>query len=216
MASLDSIINRPIEGKKVFDSGSYGIIYDNLDGTLTKVIRFNTVDPYSIIKIKELELDNFYKVFDILTLNNGKKEYLRAYKMNNIKRDNTKLLNSNIYYFINNIKIIMNSLKKLSDNYIISYDLHNRNLIINDDGMTVIDCDLYKHDTSYSCEAIYRHNIDILKRTIYEELHEEMKKDILLSLFKNHKLIELFKENDLDNILDLVSGSNSIREYIKK
>ncbi len=216
MESLENIINRPIEGRKVFDSGSYGIIYDNLDDTLTKVIRFNTIDPYSIIKIKELELNNFYKVFDILTFNNGEKEYLRAYKMNNIKRDNTKLLNSNMDYFINNIKIIMDSLKILSNNYIISYDLHNRNLIINNEGMTVIDCDLYKHDTSYSKESIYRHNIDELKRTIFEELHEEMRKDILLSLFKNHKLIELFKENDLDNILDLVSSSNSIREYIKK
>lgn len=216
MESLENIINRPIEGRKVFDSGSYGIIYDNLDGTLTKVIRFNTVDPYSIIKIKELELNNFYKVFDILTFNNGEKEYLRAYKMNNIKRDNTKLLNSNMDYFINNIKIIMDSLKILSNNYIISYDLHNRNLIINNEGMTVIDCDLYKHDTSYSKESIYKHNIDELKRTIFEQLHEEMRKDILLSLFKNHKLIELFKENDLDNVLDLVSSSNSIREYIKK
>ena len=216
MALLDNIINNPIEGKKVFDSGSYGIIYDNLDGTLTKVIRFNTVDPYSIIKIKELELNNFYKVFDILTFNNGEKEYLRAYKMNNIKKDNTKLLNSNMDYFINNIKIIMDSLKILSNNYIISYDLHNRNLIINNEGMTVIDCDLYKHDTTYTKESIYRHNIEILKRTIYEELHEEMRNDIVLSLFKKHKLIELFKENDLDNILDLVSSSNSIREYIKK
>ena len=216
MALLDNIINNPIEGKKVFDSGSYGIIYDNLDGTLTKVIRFNTVDPYSIIKIKELELNNFYKVFDILTFNNGEKEYLRAYKMIVIKKDNTKLLNSNMDYVINNIKIIMNSLKELSDNYIISYDLHNRNLIINNEGMTVIDCDLYKHDTTYTKESIYRHNIDELKRTIFEELHEEMRKDIVLSLFKKHKLIELFKENDLDNILDLVSSSNSIREYIKK
>ena len=216
MALLDNIINNPIEGKKVFDSGSYGIIYDNLDGTLTKVIRFNTVDPYSIIKIKELELNNFYKVFDILTFNNGEKEYLRAYKMNNIKRDNTKLLNSNMDYFINNIKIIMDSLKILSNNYIISYDLHNRNLIINNEGMTVIDCDLYKHDTSYSKESIYRHNIDELKRTIFEELHEEMRKDILLSLFKNHKLIELFKENDLETILNKVSNSSSVLEYLKK
>ena len=216
MESLENIINRPIEGRKVFDSGSYGIIYDNLDGTLTKVIRFNTVDPYSIIKIKELELNNFYKVFDILTFNNGKKEYLRAYKMNNIKRDNTKLLNSNMDYFINNIKIIMDSLKILSNNYIISYDLHNRNLIINNEGMTVIDCDLYKHDTSYSKESIYRHNIDELKRTIFEQLYEEMRKDILLSLFKNHKLIELFKENDLEIILNKVSNSSSVLEYLKK
>ncbi len=186
-----------------------------MDGTLTKVMRFDTINPYSIIKIKELELENFYKVFDVLVLNNGKRDYLKAYKMDYINRDNTKLLDSNINFVINNIKIIMNSFRELSDNYIISNDLNSNNIIINKDGINIIDCDLYKYDPSYSNEGIYKHNIEELKRTILEVLRYELKKDSILPIIKNHRLIELFNNNDLDHILDLISSSNSIKEYIK-
>ena len=212
MGTVNDIIN-PIEGKKEFNHGSYGVIYENDDGSLTKVMRFDTIDPYPMIKIKELNLKNFYKIYDILVQNNGTYNYLKAYKMNKIVPDDTTLLDSKIDYFVTNIRIIMESLKVLSDNYILSYDLHDGNIIINKNSITVIDCDSYKYNPEYPKELIYNHNLEEFKRTIFEQIIKELP---IISIIRKRKLKELFRDNDLDSILNKVSSSNSINEYLKK
>ena len=212
MALVEGIID-PIKGKKEFNHGSYGIIYENSDGTLTKVMRFDTTDPYPIIKIRKLNLENFYKIYDVLVKNNGTYSYLSAYKMNKILPDDTSLLDSKIDYFITNIRIIMNGLKTLSENHILTYDLHEENIIINKDGITVIDCDSYKYNPEYDKDLIYKNNLAELKRTIFEQLIKELPS---ISVIRKRRLIALFRDYELDDILDVVSSSNSINEYLKK
>ena len=199
-----------MEDRKEFNHGSYGIIYENDDGTLTKVMRFDTTSPDVILKIKELNLDNFYKIYDVLTLNNGKYDYLKAYKMEKIEDDKVNLTRVSIEFFIDNIKKLMNSLRILSDNYILVYDLYDDNLIINKDGMYVIDCDSYKYVTEYEKDLVYYNNLEYLKKAIFEHLYKHT------NILRRHKLCMLFNNNDLDSILEKVKNSNSIHEYLKK
>ena len=199
-----------IEDKKEFNHGSYGIIYDNFDGTLTKILRFDTTSPDAILKIKELNLDNFYKIFDVLILNNGKHDYLKAYKMEKILEEPINLNKVPMDFLITNIKVLINSMKLLSDNYIIVNDLHEDNLIINKDGIYVIDCDSYKYNREYDKELIYYSNVEYLKKAIYEHLYKDT------NIFKRRKLSKLFKEFDLFTILNKIENSNSIHEYLKK
>lgn len=199
-----------IEGIKEFNHGSFGIIYDNKDGTLTKVMRFDTTSPDVILKIKELNLDNFYKIIDVLTLNNGKYDYLKAYKMEKIEDDKVNLSKVSIKFFIDNIKKLMNSLRILSDNYILVYDLYDDNLIINKEGMYVIDCDSYKYVPEYEKDLVYYNNLEHLKKAIFEHLYKNT------NIFRRGKLCKFFEENDLDSILDKVADSSSVSEYLKK
>ena len=210
MKNIDSIFNMGIDDNRVIGSGSYGVIIDNFDGTATKIMRYHTTNPKALIKIKELNLDNFYKLFDIIVFNDGNKDYLKAYKMEVIKEENINLNKVPINYLITNINILMNSLKILSDNYIIANDLHEDNLIINSDGIYVIDCDSYKYNASYSKELIYLNNIDYLKKAIYYNLYKNT------NILKRRKLNKLFKDYDLTAIIKMIENSSSMDEYLKK
>ena len=207
---INSIINKEYDEKYILGSGSYGVVIDNLDGTATKVMRFETISPEPLIKIRALNLDNFYKILDIVTSNNGKNDYLKAYRMEIINGDIIKLHKASIDYLIRNIKILMNSLRILSENYILVEDLYEDNLLVNSDGMFIIDCDLYKYYPSYDKEMIYNQNLEQLKKSIFEHLYKDT------NILYRRKLCQLFKDNDLDSFMEKVKNSNSIYEYLKK
>ena len=214
--SFDDIINHNEYNHKIKGSGSYGILFDNEDGTLTKVIRYDTIDTEPFIKIKSLNLDNFNKILDVLIRYKGEISYIKAYKVEEIKLDDTILIKAPIDFFIGNMKILMNSLKILSDNYIMTRDLYEDNLIVNKDGITVIDFDLYKKVTNYPTELIYEHNINELKVAIYHLLKDELKRVSHFSFIKRKRLYRLFKDNDLDTIINELNGKETIYQYLKK
>ncbi len=217
MKKEDSLFKLLHPEDNVIGAGSYGVIYDNYDGTATKVIRAKTLAPDVLIKIKELNLENFYKILGINIGNNAiGKPYVKAYRMNIIKDDNKFLINSDIDFFITNVNVLLNGLKVLSENYILANDLHSDNLIVNNEGINVIDCDLYKYIPEYTQEMIYNDNISKLHEAIKDLLLEELQFVSKLRLLKRIKLKNLFEEKTFEEIYKELENSNSILEYIKK
>ena len=217
MKREDSITKMLHPGENIIGSGSYGIIYNNYDGTATKVLRGRTINPNVIIKIKELNLKNFYKILDIYTQNNGiGNPYLKAYHMDLINEDGTLLINSNKDFVFDNIYSLVDDIRVLSNNYIYANDLHCDNLMVNKEGIKVIDCDMYKFMLDYPEDFLFKNNCDLLKEAICELLCEEVKEVSLFRLFKRKRIRNLFKEKNFDEIYKELNGSQTILEYIKK
>lgn len=214
MEKIEDIINKPIEGKKFFNSGSFGVIYENPDGTLTKVMRYQTSVPYSLIKIRQLNLDNFYKIYSIACNKKNDIDYLCSYTMDKILFDDSLVLNDNDY-LIKNIKKLINSINVLSDNYIVANDLHEDNLIPNKDGIFVIDCDNYYRATEYPTEFILEKNLVILKEALYQFILKYLKKHHRLLFTRKYKLRKLF-DMDLNEILSELSNYENIVKCLKK
>lgn len=196
--------------RKQYKSGSYGIIYENDDHTLTKIMRYPTTSPVALIKIKELNLDHFYKIFNIYVDNNGKNDYLVAYDMEKVDEEDINLVTMPIDFIITNLNILINSFKVLSDNFIIVNDLHEDNIIINSNGIYIIDCDKYRCSPKYDKNLIYFSNIEYLKKAIYYHLAKN------INMFKRRKLKKLFENYDLEGIINTIKDSKSVYEYLKK
>ena len=217
MQKDDSLIKMLHPDENILGAGSYGIIYDNYDGTATKVLRGKTINPGALIKIKELNLKNFYKVLDIYTRNNEiGNPYLKAYRMDIIDEDNTLLVNSNKDFVFDNIYSLVEDLRILSNNYIYANDLHCDNLMVNKEGIKVIDCDMYKYMLDYPVDFLFKNNCDLLKEAICELLCEELHQVSLFRTFKKKRIHNLFDEKSFDEIYKELNDSKTILEYIKK
>lgn len=214
MEKIEDIINKPIEGKKYFNSGSFGVIYENPDGTLTKVMRYETSIPYSLIKIRELNLDNFYHIYSIACNKKNDLDYLHSYTMNKILFDDSLVLTDN-NYLIKNIKILINSINVLSDNYIVANDLHEDNLIPNIDGIFVVDCDNYYRANDYPTDYILEKNLEILKQALYQLILKILKHHHKLIFTRRIKLKNLF-DKDFNEILSELSNYENIVYCLKK
>ena len=203
--------------RKEFDHGSFGVIYENSDGTLTKVMRFDNTSPYVILKIRELNLENFYHVLEIKTntIKSTTKEYLQAYRMDKILREDVDLLEDN-NYLISNIRILINSFNTLTDNYILVNDLHEDNIIINKDGMHMIDCETYRYYPEYQVEQIKEYNLRKLRELLYDVLSVRLNRKCRLGFLKQVRLKELFDNPDLEEILKILEPYSSVMEYVKK
>ena len=207
---MKSDINKDI----LLDKGSFGVIYENPDGTLTKVMRYQRSVPYPLIKIKELNLDNFYKIYSFTYKKKNDFNYLYSYTMNKIIFDDSLVLTDNDY-LIKNIKMLVNSINVLSNNYIVANDLHEDNLIPSKDGIIVIDCDNYYKTNDYPIEYILKKNLMILKEALYLFILKILKNHHKLFFTRKYKLKKLFN-NDFDNIIEELSKYNNIVDYLKE
>jgi hypothetical protein len=107
--------------------------------------------------LMSLDLNNFYKIFDLYYGDNNK---LMAISGKFYDEDNNfDILTNETLYTLNNLYNIFMSAVRLTENNIWMIDLHSNNVILNKDGMTVIDTELYTISDFISYNDLVTRNI---------------------------------------------------------
>lgn len=148
---------------KLIGKGAQGKIYkiDN-DKCLKHYYTGSSCFRYDVDifnKIMELDLDNFYKIYELLFEVNG---LFKGYVMKYYEKNKIDILTMPVDYTIDNFLKLYDSVKKLSDASILVNDLGIGNVILNDKYITVIDVDLYSFKYSILNSEIFDVNSYIL------------------------------------------------------
>lgn len=145
------------EERPIFDEGTCGYIY-RYDDKVLKVYKDLCSFRYKLKRrnfnlLKKLDvpslpkLDEFFFSFKMGSLF---KERISAYTMNYIERNDFDILVCDKKFLYEMVYKLDYSIMKLSENDIVLYDIKRLNTILNDDGINLIDVDLYhKKDLFY-------------------------------------------------------------------
>lgn len=147
------------------DEGEYGRVYLTSDNKCLKIFKqsISRKDNNSFFneeafkRIKELNLKNFYKIYDIyynrsLTKTSG---YLSEY----YQSEDIDILTMPVDYTFNNLCILYDSFCSLAENNIYTNDVSPRNVILNSNGITVIDTDMYYMNYKSDNRMVYHNNL---------------------------------------------------------
>ena len=194
-----------VDEQKKIGSGTYGNLYKLDDDTCFKVFKSEGIhkrDP--ILTLKELDLKNFYKIYELLHNNNF---VYAGYIMKYYKKDDTNILD-NKEYLLDSVNNIYDGIIELTKNYYEVVDFHIDNVIVNREGITVIDIDDYK---KISTDNTYINNFrytQLLKSLLYDYL----KRYNLIDPMEGYALIKRLVNNDN---LDINHFNNTMKRYKK-
>ena len=182
--------------------GHFGNVYKLNDNTCLKEF----IDPkisvdLNIIKIiKDLKLEAFYRVYQILF--NHNQEFV-GYTMEYYPEENIDILTMPTEYTIESMNKIIQSIKILTDLQILISDLREKNVIKNSNGITIIDTDNYAFFPELSKKELLIENHEAVNR-LYKELY-------IISLLSHREYLQSGKYP----IFELFYHSNSFKEISK-
>ena len=188
--------------EKPFDHGYQANIYRIDDGRCLKhfIYMYSECNDKTLRTISDMDLDGFYKIHDILYDKNGK---YSAYTMDYYYNDkNLDILTLPVEYTIENFRRLYKSILRLSKEGIRTIDLHSDNIILNNDGIVVIDVDLYSYFSYFDRYSVVDKNVETLY-SLFRELYRKM----IFNFYNSDKKLDFKIIDDLfvptDNI-DLV------------
>lgn len=179
--------------------GSYSRVYMLSPFQCIKIFREldNGINYEDINFINSLDLDNFYKIYSLLFNKIG---IFRGYTMKYYLPSNESIFLKSSNYTLDNFYSIKKSIATLSKHNIFIPDLHNDNVILGKDEITVIDTDIYSKTLLFDNNKLSIRNkraLFSLFRMIYIDnlccYHYYTKEDIKI-------VNDLFNFNDPDKV----------------
>lgn len=198
-------------------TGSHGKIYKIDDDKLLKkfIVPWDKYDTRMFKRYMELDLDNFYKIYDLLYDKHGK---LSGYTMKYYQDKHIDIVDKESDYLLDNFSKIIESSDKLASKGIVIYDLVPTNLIYGEDRITVIDVDNYYAVDNLDESEIKDKNRYKLKLLLYNmlkaSLYDLYWHDYLKKYLDN--LEELYSLGDMDTIMKTLSKYKSPYDYLNK
>ncbi len=150
-----------------FNCGEYGYIYKLGIDKCLKLFSDEFYFNDQVLKIiKNLNLDNFYKIYDLLY---DKDNHFCGYTMKYYEEKDIDITKMPIGYTLDNLYRLRNSFIKLSENNILANDCCKENVIMDDKDITIIDTDLY-YLTEDTNNINYNLLINLFKRIYHDSL----------------------------------------------
>jgi len=205
--------SNPIGGEQ------YGYIFKISEEECLKVYKRGQVVDDNILKfIRELNLKRFYELHTFLY---GRTHKFRAHTMKYYKAEEIDILTMPIDYTLYSLYDLFESFGILTEKNIFANDTHTGNVIINSDGLIVIDTDLYTFNKFYSQSRLKTSNYSALRYLFTEIYLEALKKyHSGLSSFNNKEAInELFNSiiyGDINSTHKKLSRCKYPIDYISK
>lgn len=207
------VINK---GKKI-GNGNNGTVYQMSDGKCLKIYRSSAwvnVDTLKIIK--DMKFNNYYKIYDMLY---DKDSNFKGMIMKYYPQEEVNVLMMEKNYLLDNVNGLGRDILSLIEKGIFIVDLNIDNTIINRNGITVIDADLYIYREDY--------DRDLLGRMGYATFRSLVKSIIVdsISMDKSMEDVNIYKaivENLVGNPFDTKSMEKKLvrckypMEYIKR
>lgn len=178
----------------------YGTIYKLSNEECLKIYKRNKNEiNIDILKfIKRLYLKRYYEIYELLYDRN---KNFKAHTMRYYEKEEIDVLTEPIDYTLSSLFEILDSVNTLTQNNILINDMHTGNAIINSDGITIIDVDLYTFNRFYSENGLKIKNISALMYLIHEiyleainNYHSELKSydtgELIKSTFRLYTFID--------------------------
>lgn len=189
------------KGATFLSSGNCGSAYLFNDCVIKLVDSDGDMEQYDTVScIKNLSLPNFYKLYSVLSCErNGIKTFggtISKYYLS----ENVDMFLKPSDYLLDSFNSLYKSMSELGKNNIFVFDLNRANTIVNNDGIFVIDVDLYQRMSYNLPKNIISKNLFKMKCSIFYEL--------LQSNFLNHhgnELKDLSGEDISRMIYDLLN-----------
>lgn len=191
--------------------GCQGAVYRLDDGRCLKyfISKYisSSIEEDTFRKISEMELANFYKIYEMLYNKIDLENKFSGYVMEYYKKDKGfDILSMPVDYTLENFFAIYESVNRLTEEGIYAADMHCDNVIANNSGVTVIDVDLY-------CLGYYLKGLKLKERNdlavycLFRGLYYEA----LLKYFS------LYEMNDKRQVVkDLFLAETGTSEVVKK
>lgn len=197
--------------KKPIDRGHTGLVYKIDDDTCLKyTTSYRLHQWYTLSKLMELNLDNFYKIYKILFDSNGDYSgYLMKYYQNEL----IDILTMPTEYTLDNFYRLSNTVNKISNNEIVMYDLHDGNVIMNKNDIIIIDADFYDEEYTSNIEKIKIDNYELLLY-LFKDLYKINLEEHFTNYTEEYRVIlDLFSKNE--NIYQKLKDYKYPIDYIK-
>lgn len=202
----------------LFKQGFFGKIYLTDDNKCFKVFkqpleREESLDfeEDTFNEIKELKLDNFYELYDLYY--NEELTQILGYLSRYYQSENIDILTMPTDYTLNNLCLLYNSFKKLSEHNIYTNDMHSNNVIVNRSNIIVIDVDLY-----YKGETIEEgFPLDVFRENISNL--NDLFLDIYFSSLNNHIFSSKYDKINMARKIQrlfTMTTTSSVEPIIKK
>lgn len=173
--------------EKINDTGCYGNIYkvkeDN--SICLKELKDVGTQPLSIFDsiptvisedifnyFKGLDDPNFCKLYDLLY---DKDKKIIAYTMKYYRSAIDNILSMPVDYLVDNFSAIYDAMDKLAKDLVLVVDLHNRNMILTDDNIVLVDFDKYRREDSKPYDVILDINTSALYYAFSKMLNSALK-----------------------------------------
>ena len=219
-SNKEIIIN--LSEDKLIGVGCFGVVYRLNENECFK--RFNSKEPRGanyeeLVFIRNLNLKNFYKIYDFVFDNN---DILKGYTMKYYNNEKIDILTMPTEYTLDNLYNIYSSVLKITDNNIYLNDMGEHNIIMDNNKITIIDADWYSFNTFESKKALLYSNIVEL-RYLFEEIYtnaleeyhdtyiDESSEFIISNLFK-----KINKFTGIENFCRKLERYKYPIDYIKK
>ena len=157
-------------GDLISEEGQYGRVYRlaGTDDECIKVYKKGEVVDDKILKyIRDLDLKNFYKLYNMLYGRTGK---FRAHTMKYYESADIDILTMPVEYTLCSLCNLYESVVRLAEEHIYASDMHIGNVILGRDEIVVIDTDIYSYSELQSIEQLKKKNISAL-RYLFRELY---------------------------------------------
>lgn len=204
------------KGNKI-GNGNNGTVYQIDNDKCLKIYRSSAwvnVDTLKIIK--DMKFNNYYKIYDMLY---DKDSNFKGMIMKYYPQEEVNVLMMEKYYLLDNVNGLGRDILSLIEKGIFIVDLNIDNTIINRNGITVVDADLYIYREDY--------DRDLLGRMGYATFRSLVKSIIIdsISMDKSMEDVNIYKaivENLVGNPFDTKSMEKKLvrckypMEYIKR
>lgn len=166
--------------------------------------------------IKNLNAPNLVKLYDFFYMFNSavlKLLCIDAYTMELVNDDKIKLIDCDRKFLIEILKELEETLNILCDNKVVLCDVHYKNIIINNNGITIIDPDQFYFSKFSSKREIYKLNKSEILRCLNNILISELMENdncYVVSLITSHYNSSLIRD-----VISSLNG-NTFRESIVK
>lgn len=204
------------KGNKI-GNGNNGTVYQMDNDKCLKIYRSSAwvnVDTLKIIK--DMKFNNYYKIYDMLY---DKDSNFKGMIMKYYRQEEVNVLMMEKDYLLDNVNGLGRDILSLIEKGIFIVDLNIDNTIINRNGITVIDADLYIYREDY--------DRDLLGRMGYATFRTLVKSIIIdsISMDKSMEDVNIYKaivENLVGNPFDTKSMEKKLvrckypMEYIKR
>lgn len=192
-------------GEKINKVGNYGNIYkvEEDNGICLKELKETEMRPLTIFDgiptvisedifnyFKSFNNPNFCRLYELLYDKDNK---IAAYTMQYYKSTIDNILFMPTAYLLDNFNDIYTSMEKLARDLVLVVDLHNKNMILTDDRIVLLDFDKYRMDKkkTYDYSTLFKINTCALYYALIKMLQEAINKAGLSSEY-NKKVSQLF------------------------
>ena len=207
------IKNYNLEKDSIVGIGSLGKIFLIDESTCLKMFNENEYEIIianyeELVLLNSLKLNNFYEIYNFLFDENS--EFL-GYTMKFYQRSDIDILTMPTAFTLDNFHQICDSTMIISQNGITIHDLHNENVIMSENTITIVDGDAYYFNHILTDSQLINKNMQEIGNLLSSLYYHALKK------YHGYDFSKIYNDKVVSNLVKFVStyGFDALNSELK-